>query len=530
MPQRWITRIDLELENIALFREYTMELESGTVVEASGGNGRGKTTLLNAALIALTGKGIEDFLVTYGEERGLIKTRIDGLFIKRVIENGKTTDLEVVDESGNIVKRPQTFLNNIFGAGAFLNPVEVVNMKPAERAKAVAAALDLDPAVAREKLEAITGMPVTITTREDIFPAISKAHDTFYEMRRQKRNDAEAAEAQAVGVESFIPKEWLDANGDVPPPVEPAPLGDIYDRKRSAEVRNAEREQLATDIAELEQVIRRGEEQTSGDELHLGELDTELQRLGLLEDEVALEEQIRRLQQQLADMRERNQRRRLLTGRIENARTAIAQNKARLDEYRERLTSKCRRERELGAMEDVSALQAQIDRHEDQMTMYRQAVAVHGERRVRYEQRDTLREKAAALQTEWEDLQAKVRAIDELPLQLLEGVKLPITGMQISGEDIFLPEGDKLLNLDAFGEADKYRYCTQLAMALAPVNLIVMDGVERCDEDRRRELYQLIADAGFVAFSTRVTGGALNVKPVAQAATNRTTIPEVCPN
>jgi energy-coupling factor transporter ATP-binding protein EcfA2 len=514
MLNAFIDKIELNLENIALFREFRLDLQSGEVVEATGGNGRGKTTLLNALMIALTGKGIEDFLVTYGEEKGLIKTTIAGIYIKRVIKNGKTDTLEVVDQHGQIVKKPQAFLNQLFGAGAFLNPIEIVNMKPAERAKAVAAALDLDPAVAAAELEEITGKSWEIKTHDQIFQAIQQAHDTYYEIRRQKRSEAEFTDSKAQAALDVVPSDWLEAEGRVLAPVEPPALGDIYNAKATMEARNSERVQLGKNIAELEAWLQTADNRIAGDELRLQELCEESQQLGINEDETALEEQIRKLTQQLEEMRTRNNRRHQLTQTISMAQQTIEQNKSRIESERTKLTTYQARERELGGIEDTTALQAQIDAHEQQMVEYKRALEVWGDTKRNHERYREYQEEARILWDAHAVLDAKVKAIDNLPIKLLQGVTLPIPGMVISGEDIFLPEGDKLFNLDAFGEADRYKYCTMLAMALAPVNLIVMDGVEKCDEDRRHELYQMIADAGFCAFSTRVTGGPLDVKPV----------------
>lgn len=532
MVKQWIQRIDLQMENVALFREYHLSLNSGEVIEASGGNGKGKSTLLNALMINLTGKGIAEYLTTYGTERSRLETSIDGLLINRVIEDGKTTDLEVIDHRGMLVKKPQTVLNSMFGGGIYLDPVDLVEMRPADRAKAVAAALDIDPTVAAKALEVITGSPVHIDTRENIFPVIAETHDSLYEKRRQKRNDFEAAEAQADGVLTYLPADWLDAKGEVAPPVEPHPLGDIYDKKSAAEARNAERVQVGQSIAELEGVITRGEEQIAGYDLTLGNMERELQKLGGEENEAEIEQQILILQAKLSAMKQRNLERAELSRRIETARQAIDQNKGTLTDYKARLDTKKAREKELGGMEDTAALQSQIDQHEGGMLVYREALKVHGERTIRYQQAEQLRQHAADLRAEWEALETRVKAIDQLPIELLQGVQMPIDGMVISGEDIFLPDGDKLLNLDAFGEADKYRYCAQLAMALAPVNIILMDGVERCDTERRAVLYQLIADAGFVGFSTCVTGGPLDVKTAAKKSEGPdwTTFPEPVEN
>jgi len=523
MPERkYVGHLQLELRNIACFTAFQVDLKSGEVTEVTGGNGRGKTTLLGMLKSTVTGAQCKfpDWLVTDFEEKGSIRASIDDqVTVQRDIRQGDTaSSLSLLNEYGeplNGGKRPLETLRSIFGEGVYLNPVEVVAMRPIDRTKAIASALDISPANAATALENITGRAWKIPSREKIFDTIAEAHDTLYELRRQKRNDWEAADAQADGVLAFLPAEWMDAKGKIDPPREPESLGDVYDRKKNSEIRNGEREQLARNIAELEESLRTGDERIAGYEVKLSEEEGRLQRMGTdQEDEAALEVQIRELQADLVEMQERNRSRRSLKERGANAREAIRHNKETLEESRARLKELQAREFELGGYENVDALQAKIDAHEDQMAIYREALKVHGERGVRHQQVEELREKAAALHGEWEALEKKVHAIDLLPIQLLDGVPVPIPGMMISGEDIFLPDGEVLRKFDAFGDADKMRFAARIAIELAPVNILLLDGVEKCDEDRRIELYRMAAESGFIVFSTRVTRGPLDVNHI----------------
>ena len=523
MPKRYVGHIQYEVRNIAAFTLRKIDLKSGQVTEVTGGNGRGKTTLATCLRSMVTGKPISfpDWLVRDFEKKGTLEINVDDEFsVRRELTSGETaSDLSLYDEKNrplNGGNKPLQTLRSLFGDGTYLNPVEIVSMRPEDRAKAIAAALPIDPQTAAAALSAITGEPVEITTREQIFPAIQQAYDTYYELRRQKRVAYESADKQADGVLAFLPAEWSEQKGQVPAPVEPEPLGDIYDRKKNAEVRNGERAQLMQDIGELEDFIRKGDEQTAGDELRLSSLRGELQGLGTEEeDEAALEEQIWQLQAQLFDMKTRNGRRRTLASNIATAGNAIEQNKATLETYRARLKQKQDREFELGGLEDVTALQARIDAHEDQMTIYREALKVHGERYVRYQQVDELRENAENLRTEWRELQETVHQIEELPLKLLDGVPVPIPGMRIIGNQIYLPEGEGkdtvLRPFDAFGDADKLSYASDMAMELAPVNILIVDGTEKCDEERRMLLYRKAAERDFIVFSTLVTKGPLAI-------------------
>ncbi|MHB0938854.1 MAG: ATP-binding protein, partial [Armatimonadota bacterium] len=276
MPEKFIGHLTLELKNIACFREFKVDLRSGEVTEVTGGNGRGKSTLLTCLKNNVTGKPVSfpDWLVTDFENRGTVKASIDDrVTVSRDLTSGETASaLALYDEHGDLLnggKKQMESLRSLFGDGTYLNPVEVVNMRPGDRTKAIATALPIDPRTAADALAAITGRPVEINTREQIFPAIQQAHDSLYELRRQKHVAYKDADAQADGVLSFLPAEWLDQKGQVPAPKEPEPLGDIYDRKKNAEIRNGERAQLMLDIAELEEIIRNGDNAVAGHELKL---------------------------------------------------------------------------------------------------------------------------------------------------------------------------------------------------------------------------------------------------------------------
>ena len=505
-----IDKIELALTNIALFREIEMHIEAGQVLEASGGNGRGKTTLLNSLLVALTGKKINDFTVTLGEDQGVIATKLAGISIRRVIRDGSTYSLEVIDEFGTIIKNsPQSWLNTVFGKGTFLDPIDILKKKPEDRAKAIATALDIDPGKAAAELTAITGREWKISDRGEIFARIKEARDTQYELRRQAHVAALEADAQADGVIDYLPEEWRDPDAVIAPPVEPPALGEVYDQKANAERHNSEREGLARRISELDEELRSQTNYLDGERNTLAGIESELQATPDIEESEieAVEKEIALLQQKLAAMRSRTVTRAELMRRQEVAKSSIEQLGCRVTAANLQYSEVEQKLLALGPLKNTAALQEQINQHEIKMSEWRGALSIYGERSVRHRDIRRLREQARDLKAKHEDLDAKVKALDKLPLKLLEGVAMPIPGMMISGSDIFIPDGDKLMPIDSLGEADRYSACARIAMKLAPVNLILMDGVERCDDERRNQLYQLIAEAGFCGFSTRVTGG-----------------------
>jgi ABC-type Na+ transport system ATPase subunit NatA len=513
MPDKFINRLDFEVKNIANLRFLRMSLQSGQVTEISGGNGKGKTTLMNLVKSTLSGGKckLPEWLVTDFEEKGEFSSSIDGeVTVQRRVNSGETaTALTVLNERGEPLKRPAEVLRNLFGDGTYLDPVDVVNMSPIERTKAIATALNIDPAKANALIQEVTGVDYKIKCREQIFPAIQQAHDSAYNLRRQVGNEAEAADAQAIGVLEFVPPDWWELKGEVPAPIPPTPLGDIYDKKSKAETRNAERQRLSETIGEQQQYLIKFTEQLSIDKMRLDASQSEALLLGQPEDTAPIEAEIARLTGELQEMRARNLKRTSISAQVGSMSSTVAMATVRLAEYQTKLDANLAQEKQLGGFEDVSALQTKIDAHEADMANYKEALRVHGERSLRYRQAAELRDKAEQLRIHHEELEKRVKRIDHLPVELLQGVPVPIPGMVISGDKIFLPDGDVLREFGAFGDADQFRFAAMMAMKLAPVNVICIDSIEKCDEDRRQQLYQLIADEGFIGLTTRVTKGPL---------------------
>jgi hypothetical protein len=498
----------LQLTNIGRFTSMRLEFGPNGITELRGGNGQGKTTIITALIAALTSQRAEDIdkLVHLGEDGGCIETMIAGVKIVKVFRNGQLHGLDVIDESGTKFQKPQTLLDAAF-KGTFLNPFDLLAASDRERMRAIAKTIHLDLSRVRELLCEIVEperIPA-LTSVEDVFPAIDRLVKTLEEERLLAGRALEDQERRTRALYQLFPKDYTPED-DTLKPVEPQPLGDIHDRLRAMQIANAERIQLATDIDELERDLQSYTNLRDGEALRLQQAE---ETLGATEDEAALEEQIRRLQQQLAEMQQRNRQRQQLDATITAARSERDRLQARTADLRDRHAVKIVRARELGADEDTSALQAAIDRYEDRMTEYRQAVAVWGESRVRYEQARASAEEETPLRTARQVLDDQVRALRLLPEKMLVGVEMPVDGMLISGDKVFLRsvETDNYLALTSYGEAEQLLFCIRVAMALAPAPFILVDGIERCDPTSSQRLYDYITERGFQAICTRVTDG-----------------------
>jgi DNA repair ATPase RecN len=127
---------ELHIQNIKRLKAFAVGLD-GEPLLLTGDNGAGKSSVLDALFLALTGKGLED-PVRRGSTKASIKLVINGEEGEYTIEKRITTKsrtLTVTCKDGAAVPSPQAFLDGLVGSLAF-DPLEFVRMKP--RAQAVA--------------------------------------------------------------------------------------------------------------------------------------------------------------------------------------------------------------------------------------------------------------------------------------------------------------------------------------------------------------------------------------------------------
>lgn len=127
--------IALEATNVKRIKAVQIRPD-GSVVEISGKNGQGKSSVLDALWWALVEtKHIQDVPVRKGADRAVIKLDLGKLKITRTIrapkeEGGEfTTTLKVENEEGFAAKAPQTMLDALVGQLSF-DPLEFTRLKP----------------------------------------------------------------------------------------------------------------------------------------------------------------------------------------------------------------------------------------------------------------------------------------------------------------------------------------------------------------------------------------------------------------
>ncbi len=136
----------INIENIGGI-EYLEFPTAGALIEVSGSNGQGKTSVLNALRCVVEG-GHNPALLRVGAKKGVVKLLLDdGTTITRTITE-KASRTEVTTRDGQIIPAPQGFVNELCAGFAF-EPTSLISASAKERTAFL-----------------LSAMPITFTGKE----------------------------------------------------------------------------------------------------------------------------------------------------------------------------------------------------------------------------------------------------------------------------------------------------------------------------------------------------------------------------
>lgn len=123
--------VKLQSQNFKRLKAIEIVPQGNTVV-ISGKNAQGKSSVLDSILAALAGKD-KDLLkpIRDGETKAEIKLETENFYINRTFKQGRT-ELEVISKEGEIMSKPQTFLDAVVGKLSF-DPLEFASLKAPEQ-------------------------------------------------------------------------------------------------------------------------------------------------------------------------------------------------------------------------------------------------------------------------------------------------------------------------------------------------------------------------------------------------------------
>lgn len=444
----------IRLENIGRFETFSLELRDGEIVEIQGDNDEGKSTIPKCVEAAIFGDLEEKTGPNHNapNKEGRITVDIAGYTITRIpfiAPDGKvkTKSCEVVDRLGN---RPYEG----DAVQTFLN-----TLVPKGTFINPFALMGLKP---KEQIAHIVkALPIDMVYAKDRLRGITQG---VYDI--EDIADAEMLFQAITRIDNDLRKERLALNRE-------KETSEAAYRAAFAALPEDYTPDAPAPFAPppMQELYQQKERITNAN----------LQREDLTRRSAANEREIQQLQERIAT--------------LTNANRAMA----------EQLTA-------LGAPEDTREIDAKIADHRKAMDEYQRAVEVHGDRKRRWREQD-------AFYTAWQealkkhaDLDGRIKALMALPSELFARADLPIKGMFIEGDEIMLPdENGELQPAASFGEAKVLDMYIALAMALAPLPVLLVDGLERCGPKRSKEIYDRLREKGFQLLGTRVTSGEFHV-------------------
>jgi predicted ATP-dependent endonuclease of OLD family len=189
--------VGLRAENFKRLRAVEIT-PKGDIVQITGKNAQGKTSVLDAVWAALGGKNqIPAKAVRKGSEKATIRLDLGEIIVTRTITE-KGTDLTVESPDGARFKSPQTMLDAMMGALTF-DPLAFTRM---------------DPKVQAEQLRAIAKIDIDLD-------ALDGLNRRDFELRTAATRDGKAARAAGEAIpETAIPAKidtgaLLDKMGEI---------------------------------------------------------------------------------------------------------------------------------------------------------------------------------------------------------------------------------------------------------------------------------------------------------------------------
>lgn len=173
-----------------------------------GHNGAGKTSVLDAIRVALTGKGGKSLLVHDGEERGLILFALDdGTEGQREVQDGgRTAGPLTLTQQGRKISAAQRFLDNL-GLGFGFNPLTFIELPPHEQTKKLLEVTQLNIPI--PLLIALGGGQLPgVNYAEHPLLVLKAIGDALEEQRRAVGRDARDTEGMVERLRAEVPKDF----------------------------------------------------------------------------------------------------------------------------------------------------------------------------------------------------------------------------------------------------------------------------------------------------------------------------------
>lgn len=524
------------------FRQVTLD-QHGAVI--TGGNARGKTSLLAAIRVGLLNEGATPDMVRMGSKEAVLELRIDGppeygeLAVRRRLtpEGGNT--LDVKDTLGRKIQKPQTFLRELLGA----SPLDALRLWSEEDASArrrmVLEAIPIR--LIEDEVRALLAgassgpEPSALDLDRHAIEVINQIAKHFYDARTEANRAVETTKGAAGSVAArlcvveeeaaelhqkhgarIVAHASVEEAADAEQAAQYA-LRDLEAAGRRAEEGQAKTVKLRAQIDSRRVAIERvrtaaptAPKSTEFDGL-------EREKSQAIECKRAADERVRALEAQLAEAKQE----------AANAQSALTACEARREVLSARLMQADEAAQTIATLEgEIADLEeavrsaappapteeelAQARDHVEQTRMSTHAATIAAN--IEVIRKDHVRAESAL-----EEARDKARDLDKLVKRWQHDVPREVFATHGGIPGLTIDEDVRLdgVSIGHLSGKERLALCVTLARRLnAKSKIIVQDGLEAIDEDELRAFLAAATAGGYQLLATRVTRGDLTIVPV----------------
>lgn len=446
----------------------------GKSVEIVGGNGVGKTSIIDAIRYALTNQSGRDYILRRGETEGEILIETDtGLYINRK-KRVNQTDYKSIKDGGKDVPSPESVLKQLF-TPLQLDPVAFTQMTKQEQNRQILDLIDYEWDLNTIK-EWFGELPEKVNYQQNILQVLNEIqadNGAYYQARQDTNRDVRNKSAFISDIVKDIPENYQAEKW------ESYELGEIYRKIEKIKNHNNLIERAKVFKDSYDNKIR-GYEAEKEISVSTEEKIIASERENLLSSIERMKAEIKSAEDKLTALGDK------LSDKVKIAEAQFNEKKAKLDgdmqtanEYIEKQPI------------DVKPLETEVEEAEKMKKHLNE-----------YRRMKEMQIELDELVQHSEKLTEKIELARSLPGEILKTATIPIDGFTVEN-GIPLIDGLPVSNLS---EGEQLSLCVDVALS-KPNNLqiILIDGAEKLSEKNRLKLYEKCKEKGLQFIATRTT-------------------------
>jgi hypothetical protein len=505
----------LKIKNFIGIEEMAIDFKD--INKISGGNGRGKTTILDSIQKAIyNSMNPRPEIIRNGEESAQLFVELDnGITIERVIKNDGVDKVKVLD-NGQPVARPESFLRKLLGNHIFsFNPVAFLQKSDKEQAEIL-----------------LSLLPITVTKEdvrswlvdEELYPEgmeintilynqhglqvckelANKNGGYLYDKRAVVNKEVALYQDEIISIENTLPdnyklEDWQNVSlKSIQEKINEANKINNFISEAQNLVENAH---LKTELINNVYSIKRNDV-INKTEHSLKQIELKKQEsVSTIDKEIEeLKKKIDSLEMQKRDLEISTQNEMINTSKFAEKDIALLdeQEKKEIEEATTRV-EKAKKYLEDNKHIEILPLNQEFDEVE-KMRGY-----------------ISLAEKLEGLKETWERKRKEAHVLDKFveiarskPKELLSKVKLPVDGLGISEDGVITINGLPIKNLST---SEQLKVALDIARVTCnELKIICVDRFESLSKDMQEEFFKQVKDDGFQYCVSTVTEGDIKIE------------------